>query len=166
MEAHKFNRLLSRISCDKEAFELLYGEYYLKMKLHIRRRWGNLVAAEDIVQDVFVKLMERKPKEYVSYPTSWLYRMADNYVKDILRSSHTAESAITETSESFDLDAVIINADVREALRTLDETSQKIIYMNIWEGLTFKEIADEMSVSYGSVRTKASRAYKKLRPII
>ena len=106
MEAHKFNRLLSRISCDKEAFELLYGEYYLKMKLHIRRRWGNLVAAEDIVQDV------------------------------------------------------------REALRTLDETSQKIIYMNIWEGLTFKEIADEMSVSYGSVRTKASRAYKKLRPII
>ena len=83
MDAHTFNRQLKRLASDKRALEALYAEYALPMKAHLLRRFGSLVSAEDVTQDVFVKLLSLRDPPRVEYPASWLYTLADNRAKDI-----------------------------------------------------------------------------------
>lgn len=88
MDAQKFNRLLRKSKSDKEAVDLIYDEYCPKLKLHLQRRFGNLINPEDTVEDVFLKLLEMKIPDHVKFPTAWLFRLADNYIIDQLRTNH------------------------------------------------------------------------------
>ncbi len=165
MKSQKFNKLLSRISYDKQALSEIYEEYYLKVKAHVHRRFGKLIDVEDITQEVFLKLMslDRSGKKYIDYPTSWLYMVADNMVKDVLRSTQRSEELTDIIATPFSLDNSIMTVDIKNALAHLDEYSQKIIYLHIWEGYSLKEISHELQISYSNVRAKASRAYKTLK---
>ena len=166
MDAHTFNRQLNRLASDKRALEALYAEYALPMKAHLLRRFGSLVSAEDVTQDVFVKLLSLRDPPRVEYPASWLYTLADNRAKDILRATHP-EAALEEgLAAPFDLDRTIVNAQTRRALEALDEDVRRILYLHFWEGYSLKEIAAESGMSYANVRVKVSRAYRKLKEIL
>lgn len=163
MEAQKFNRLIKKIKYDKKAIEAIYEEFNLKLKVHIQRRFGKLVCAEDIAHEVFVKLLSLEMKEDVKYPTAWLFMIADNKVKDVLRSTYD-EIALSELFRSpFNLDDTIVSADIKNAFIHLDAKAQQILYLHIWEGYTYKEIAQELGLGYANVRTKACRAMKTLK---
>lgn len=164
MDAKKFNRLLGKIKCDKRAIEKIYSEYYLKMKNHVLRRFGKLVDIDDLMHDIFLKLLTVEIPGPVEYPTTWLYRFADNYTIDMLRTRHIEEVALNETVlGAFDLGKTILKEDVKSAMRQLDEVSQKILYLHYWEGYPLHEIAAELNVSYPNVRAKACRAYQTLK---
>lgn len=163
MDAKKFNRLMKTIKYDSKALSGIYEEYYLKIKAHVQRRFGKLVCAEDISQEVFLKLLSLEIKDYIKYPTAWLFMIADNKVKDILRSTYD-EIALTELFKSpFNLDDTIVSTDIKSAFSHLDSCSQQIIYLHLWEGYTYKEIAQELGLGYANVRTKAHRALKILK---
>ena len=163
MDAKKFNRLMKTIKYDSKAFSEIYEEYYPKIKIHVQRRFGRLVCAEDISQEVFLKLLSLDVKEYVEYPTAWVYALADNKVKDILRATHDEIALSDLCTASFDLDDTILSVDIKSALLHLDEMSQQILYLHIWEGYSYKEIALELNLGYANVRVKASRALKTLK---
>ena len=163
MNAQKFNKLLRKIKYDKQALSEIYDEYYLKIKVHIQRRFGQLVNAEDMAHDVFLKLMSFDREEYIDYPTSWIYTVADNMIKDVLRVTQKDEELTETVASPFNVDKVILSMDIKNALAHLDEVSKKIIYLHFWEGYSLKEIAHELQISYANVRAKASRAYKTLK---
>lgn len=163
MDAVQFNRLMKTIKYNSKALEEIYEEYYLKIKAHLVRRFGRLVSAEDVSQDVFVKLLTIEKQEEIKYPTAWLYMLADNKVKDILRSTHNEIELSEVFAAPFSLEDTIVSTDIKNALLNLDNVSQQIIYLHIWEGYTFKEIAQELKLGYANVRTKASRAIKVLK---
>ena len=126
MDAHTFNRQLKRLASDKRALEALYAEYALPMKAHLLRRFGSLVSAEDVTQDVFVKLLSLRDPPRVEYPASWLYTLADNRAKDILRATHPEAALVEGLAAPFDLDRTIVNAQTRRALEALDEDVRRI----------------------------------------
>lgn len=163
MEAQKFNRLIKKIKYNKKAIEAIYSEYHLMLKIHIQRRFGKLVNPKDFTEDIFLKLLEMETPKFVEYPTAWLYKLADNYIIDKLRGAHPEEELIETTADKFDIEQVVIQHEVKEAMSNLDELSQKILYLHYWEGYSLKELAIEFDVSYGSLRTRVSRAYKKLQ---
>ena len=70
-----------------------------------------------------------------------------------------------ELIEEFDIDKTILDLEVKRALSKLDKLSQQIIYLHYWEGYSLKELATEFNLSYGSIRTKVSRAYDELKKI-
>ncbi len=163
MDAKKFNRLMKTIKYDSRAISEIYEEYYLKIKAHVHRRFGRLVCAEDIAQEVFLKLLSLEMKEFIEYPTAWLFMLADNKVKDILRLKHD-EIELSELFQApFDLDDTIVSVDIKRAMLHLDNMSQQIIYLNIWEGYSLKEIAQELGLGYANVRIKSSRVLKTLK---
>ena len=163
MDAKKFNRLIKTIKYDPKAITDLYEEYYLKIKAHVQRRFGKLICAEDISQEVFLKLLSLDIKVYIKYPTAWLFMVADNMVKDILRATCSEIELIDVFMAPFNLDETIMSADIKSAMLHLDDISQQILYLHIWEGYSLKEIAQEIGLGYSNVRTKSSRAMKILK---
>ena len=166
MEAQKFNRLIRKIKYDPKAIESIYDEFNLQLKVHIQRRFGKLISPEDFTQDIFLKLLEMETPKYIEYPTAWLFRIADNYIIDKLRGAHQDEEFIETTSDKFDIEQVVIDIEVKEAMSNLDTLTQKILYLHYWEGYSFKELETELAVSYASIRTRASRAYKTLKKFL
>lgn len=154
---------MKTIKYDSKAISSIYEEYYPKIKTHVQRRFGKLVSAEDISQEVFLKLLSLEIKEYIRYPTAWLFMIADNKAKDVLRSTHDEIQLSVLLRSPFNLDDTIMSADMKSAVRHLDLISQQIIYLHIWEGYTLKEIAQDLGLGYANVRAKASRAMKALR---
>ena len=164
MDAQKFNRLIKKIKYSPQAIESIYVEFNLRLKLHIQRRFGSLINPEDFTEETFLKLLEMETPNYIKHPTAWLFRIADNYIIDQLRGRRQDEELFeATTSDRFDIEQVVINNDVKEAMKNLDELTQKILYLHYWEGYSFKELAAELKLSYGGIRTRASRAYKILK---
>lgn len=163
MDAQKFNRLIRKIKYDKKAVDLIYDEFSSKLKVHIQRRFGNLVSSEDVVEDIFMKLLEMETPKDVRCPRAWLFRLADNFVTDILRSTHRDEDYIEAVPEEFDIEKVILDIEVKEALSQLDTLTQRIVYMHFWEGYSLKELAIELKLNYPNIRSRVSRSYKILK---
>ena len=93
-------------------------------------------------------------------------RLSENKAKDILRGKHSESELSDMISSSFSIDKAILKADVQTVIKKLDPLSQQIIYLHIWEGYPYKEIAQELNISYNNVRVKASRAYKKIEKLL
>lgn len=130
MNAHKFNRLLQSIRSDRQAVTEIYAEYFPKIVIHLTRRFGKLISAEDIAQETFLSLLTTKEFKPVEYPTTWLYHMADNKAIDKLRSQHK-EVALTENqSVPFCLDNLILKEDVKNVSNLWIE-NRSIFYIYI-----------------------------------
>ncbi len=166
MNPQKFNRILRKIKDDKQAVVPIYREYYSKIILHLRCRFGKTVSAEDIAQEVFATLLEGDTPESVQFPAQWLFTIADNKAIDILRKTHE-ELSYTDTFRlSPDPDYSHLSADIRLAFGHLDPLSRQILYLHFWEGYSHTEIASMLHMSCGNVRLKVSRAYKILEKFL
>jgi len=78
MNERDFNRVLKKIEYDKSGLSAIYAEYYPKIKIHLKRKFGKLVDSEDIAREVFLKLLRYKYSGPVKYPAAWLYKIAEN----------------------------------------------------------------------------------------
>ena len=162
MDIRKFNRLRNRVKRDKQAIEQIYLEYYPKIVLHLKRRFGNLPYVEDAVENVFLSLLSIEPR-YIDYPTSWLFTIADNDVLDYLKAQKRELPLLESATVSCDFDHEILSSDMQAAFTHLDKDVQMILYLHHWEGYTHEEIAKELHISPNNVRVKVSRAYKILK---
>ncbi len=163
MNPQKFNRVLSKIKYDKQAIIPIYQEFYSKIILHLRCRFGNLVRHEDVASEVFAALLEGKEHDYVNAPTQWLFAMADNKAIDILRTRHEEVAYTDALGPTPDFDYSGLSADVHLAFEHIDPLSRKILYLHFWVGYSHKDIAAMLHMTCGNVRLKASRAYKILK---
>lgn len=167
MNVLKFNLLLSKVHVDKQAAEQIYKEFFPIIVLRLRGKFGNLICAEDIAQDVFLSLIASPQTNYISHPTAWLFTTAENRAKDFLK-KHREEYTLDDKIYAcpYTVDNSLLDIDLQKAFSKLDETSQKILYLYYWEGYDFYEIAKMLSLKPGNVRTKASRAYKILKSLL
>lgn len=164
MNVHKFNRLIQRIKYDKKAIEEIYVEYYPRIILHLKGRFGKLISGPDIAQEVFVSLMSAELPKKVEYPTTWIFKIADNKAIDKIKKLNCEVPLYDNYSyESFELDRMIIKEDVKQLMKNINKEQQMILYMYLWEGYSHKEIAALLHISPANVRTKVSRAYAELK---
>ena len=166
MDAQKFNSLLKKIKYNKRAVAAIYAEYYLPLKLHLQRKFGNLINAEDSVQDVFLKLMEMDQTDYVEFPATWINELGYNCIIDQLRAKlkNIEEVPLSEDIDSdFEVEKTVLNLDLQNAFRNLEPTMQKILYLHFWEGYELQVLAERFQINYGNLRVKVSRAYQILR---
>lgn len=165
MNAKAFNRLLKKTEYNRSALSAIYEYYYPKIKIHIKRKFGELVDSEDITQEVFLKLLNYKYTEPIKFPTAWLYKIAENIaINNLAAQKITVE--LTENISYDIIDEVITDMGVKEALLSLDEPSRKVIYLHIWEGYTYEELAPLLGIAESNARVVAHRAYKKIKKFL
>jgi len=165
------------ISGDKEAFGRLYDHYFLQIYKYLLIRTDMREDAEDMTETIFMKAWEHLPcfgsKRKKRNFRAWLFRIAHNTVVDHYRTRKKllpleSASQIGNTAEEPG-GIASINEDSRriiQAIKRLDETSQKVIVSRFICDLSHKETALSIGISENNVRVIKYRALKKIRNIM
>ena len=162
---------------DINAWEKLVKEYE-SMVYHIAyRMMQNEQEAKDISQEIFVKVYRNLSKfDEKSAFSTWLYRIAVNTCIDALRQNKTKqtiswdqhieqnknETATYQTPENIYLQREKQN-DIMETLQNLSPEHKAIILMRDMQDMTYGEIAECLSVSLGTVKSRIARAREQFK---
>ena len=156
------------------AFERVVSEYESILLRYVSRIVSRHDAAQDIVQDTFIKLLEKWKDHMVSSPelSSWLYRVAHNGAVDHLRKEsrrhllHDRQARECEDfvppnrGEGFRINEAAEKADA--ALRKLSLKEQQLVILKIYEEKSYKEISDITGLTVSNVGYILHFALKKL----
>jgi RNA polymerase sigma-70 factor, ECF subfamily len=157
---------------DEKAFEALFRHYYPHLCLYATRILKNPSVAEEIVQELFVRLWEkRKETEIETSVKNYLFRAAKNnclnhikhnQIKNEYSQKVLAESNPEDTSEDIETQSELFQK-IEESIAALPEKRQEIFRLSRQEGLKYREIAEKMNISIKTVETQMGLAIKTLR---
>lgn len=131
---------------------------------------GNQLEAEDVVQDTFIKLWQRK-EDGGKYEKAWLYKVTRNHCLDILRRRKHAYEYQMAQAVGSDVapsasDAVLneeLSGEIGKAINQLDEPYQSLLVMREINGLSYQVLADALDLSLSQTKVYLHRARKQLK---
>ncbi|WP_262492840.1 RNA polymerase sigma-70 factor [Niabella drilacis] len=153
-------------------FEIFFMEHYRPLVYFARKFIKDTEAAEDVVQDTFIKFLGREAdfdKEIAA--RSFLYIAVRNASLNYLRQQQNhkrilAANEVKEAQDSFVLQAIIQSealSEVHKAINELPEGCRKVFRLGYLDGLSNLEIANHLSISINTVKTQKARALQLLR---
>ena len=166
---------------DRNAFDDLMRKYYPRILNFAYRFIGNRQLAEDLAQDVFMKVY-RSAARYQPYSKfqTWLYTIAKNTCLNELRSHRSPVISLDEgphaddselrkelpnpvADPATDLLEKEREAQVRAAIDDLSEKQKMAVLLKRYEGFTYAEIAATLDVTEKAVKSLLSRAKVNLK---
>jgi RNA polymerase sigma-70 factor (ECF subfamily) len=156
---------------DEKAFEKLFKLYYGYLCNFATKIIADDVAAEEIVQEFFVKFWERRADLSVeSSLKNYLFRSVKNLCLNHIKHSNIklqhAQKVIAESETSnFNNDYIEVDlaADIAKSIEELPEKRREIFRLSREEGLKYREIAEKLNISIKTVEVQMSLAIKSLR---
>ena len=129
------------------------------------RQWSG-AAAEDIVQDAFLKLLSATP--FPDSPKAWLYRVVRNGAIDYRRKESRLRNLPERLDDWFEpmADEPFDGEALTAALESLDGGIREIVVAKIWSNLTFREIAELTERPISSVHLDYQRGIERLRELL
>lgn len=153
--------------------EQIYKDYKDKVFAYIRNHVNSIADAEDLCEDVFVKIFEKIDTydETKSRLSTWIYSVTSNTVIDFYRTNHISseipEDLSDERSSIEDdyLDQENLEA-LAGALKELPQEQMDIIVLRYYKGYTLQEVAEKMSLSYGITKLRHREALGTLQRLL
>ena len=155
------------------ALATLFERHHARLYRYCLRMTGNRAAAEDLVQDVFMKMLKYKAtfkddSEFVPWmfgigrnaSLAHLRRTADDHLSD---ADVEKAAATDEATEDKGHDGQ--HELVRRALQRLPADRREVLVLSRYEYKSYDEIAKVLECSVGAVKVRAHRAMKQLREI-
>jgi len=127
---------------------------------------GSRFDAEDIVQDVFLKLLDKHLLFDMRNEKAYLMTMTANKCKDHLRSPARRNNVDIESCEwQLQYSDVVEgeHSDVFDELMRLEETYRLPIYLFYYSGYSYKEIAKILKISESAVAMRIQRGKEKIK---
>jgi RNA polymerase sigma-70 factor, ECF subfamily len=154
-----------------EDFTPLYNAYVKPVFGFLYRRTMDRQTAEDLTSITFMKALEKISQYSPSKGNfgAWLYRIAKNSLTDHYRALRPHEDIESVWDLSSDEDVTQGVADrlsfekVKEALAKVAPEKREIVMMRVWEGLSFKEIAQITGKTETNCKVIFSRTMESLR---
>jgi len=157
---------------DERAFEHLYDRFWERLLYFARQKTGDLMEAENVVQDVFISFWNRRDKIQInSGVSSYLmvsvkYRIIRLFEKQKNQKRHEMQSMLNydlldESTQQY-LDLEELREQLEASICKLPEKSAIIFRMNKEQGMSHKQISDELGLSEQSVNAYLVRAKKSL----
>lgn len=156
---------------DRKAFEELYIRYYQGLMRFVMSYCGNRDMAEDIIQEVFLKLMGIGVRlGLVKNIKSYIYSSAINKCRDFVKGERRSVSlndavkyeTIVSDEEKDYIDIEIMNKFIQK----LPDRQREILLLRVGSGLQFKEIASILGVSENSAKVNYFYALSNLRDMM
>lgn len=167
------------IEGDKTAFDELVERYYKQIYRFLVRFTGRPHLAEDLIQDVFVKVY-RSASTFDSSKKfrPWLYSIAANRARDALRSAGRSEKQIfiqknagddeqmslehllpgSPSSPDMQMIAQETSEKVKAALQEMPDNLREILILAYYDQMPYKEIADSLGIPLGTVKSRLHKA--------
>ena len=167
-------RLLALKQGDERVFESVFHEYYVPLCIHARRYVVEPELAEEVVQDMFFKMWERRDTLAINTSlNSYLYKAVTNHSLNFLRyDKHLKKyqefiGFHTDNSHMDSAHEALVHSDLQRKLNKLvlqmPERRRMIFEMSRFEGLKYAEIADKLEISIKTVEGQMSKALEYMR---
>jgi len=156
---------------DVNAFELLYREHAGRIyALCLRLQAGDSGDATELMQDVFIKAWRRLATFRGDCAfSSWLHRLAVNTMLENTRTDRRRVARVLPMDDTSLLPAaarssgVELKMDMEDAIASLPKGARLAFVLHDVEGYQHQEIAEQLSVSVGTVKAQLHRARRLLR---
>jgi RNA polymerase sigma-70 factor (ECF subfamily) len=168
--------LLTRIcNHDEEAIRVFHQRYANLVYSIAYRVLNDPTAAEEAMQDTFLKVWQSAPSfdQSRGAPVAWLSRIARNTAIDITRQ----RARRIAVDDSFDIEEGRMlplpdgwqdrerTEALRQALTLLPTEQEQVVALAYFGGLSQAEIADQLKIPLGTVKTRTRIALQKLREV-
>ena len=179
----EYSHLLKLSQGNLKSFRWIYDEHHKQVFSFCLKLVGNHQVAEEITEDVFIKLWEKrtiiKPAYSINHllfkitkDYSWNYLKKYSRIKE--QQAHFLEEKRTRNTSDFFSELVLKDYwnIVEEAVLNLPKKRQKVFELHYKNGLDNQEIARQLNISESTVRvhlfkaTKFLRSYLKTHPEI
>lgn len=156
--------------------ETIWGELSGPLKGFLRKRVGDDQAADDLLQDVFLKIhMRLDTLEDPARLQSWVYQIARNAVSDYYRARGTlpleeqdligGEEADAEEQGTNELEEELAGS-VKAMMDCLPEVYREALWLDTFEGVGQAEIAARLGISLSGAKSRVQRARAQLRQML
>ena len=159
---------------DLSKLGLLFERYHVPLFDFLSRVTGDRQAAEDLVQDIFVRILKYRAtfRDDGRFET-WLYRIARNARADYFRTRAAPDQLGEEVLEHPEpapgpvrlLEAARDRQRLKRALMMLRADKRELIVLARFQGMKHERIADLLGVDAGTVKVRVHRALRELRQI-
>ncbi|UCH13605.1 MAG: RNA polymerase sigma factor SigZ [Bacteroidales bacterium] len=148
--------------------ELIWKDYHDRLLAFIQKRVNNNNISEDILQDVFVKILTRiNTLRDTSKLQSWLYQVTRNAISDYYRDKEKAEKipAGVLKLESEDEDNMMKEAEswIGCLVKGLPDIYREAIELSELKGVPQKDIARKLNISYVNARSRVQRGRNMMK---
>lgn len=156
-----------------------YFERRMELKRFFLARLHSMAEAEDLVQDLYLKITAANSDDEIRNPGAYLYRLAANLMLDRLRrqrrtaarddawrKTHHVLSDFEDIADIPDAEAVVAARQrlkgVISALESLPERTQRVFRLHKFEGLSHAEVATRLGMSRSAVEKHMIDALRHL----
>lgn len=173
LQRDRLDRLVLKMKKgDRAAAGELYDELATKLYGFVFSRTGSREVAEDLSQEIFIKLLEHidsfDPKK--GRFTVWFWRLARNALVDHYRKKTATpfsrfeedEVAAMVVGEIPDTDNVLVYRKLRSVIGTFSEEEQELFELRFAAEMSYKDIARVLGKPEGTLRVAALRLREKI----
>jgi len=149
--------------------EEIYITYHDRIEHYIMGKVGDIYLAQDITSTVFLKIYQKLDgyDEAKAGISTWIYTIANNTVIDYFRTRKVSEeipediSCMREIEEDFIREEIL--EELAEALSSIPVRERDLLVMRYYHGMTLKDIAIKMGLSYANVKIVHAKAINHMR---
>jgi RNA polymerase sigma-70 factor, ECF subfamily len=158
---------------DTEAFNKIFAIFTPKLVAWVTSRGCAMGEAESVVQDVMVSTWSRAKSfnENKASARTWIYTLARNRMIDLYRSGTRRAAAHEEAGVVLEIvekghdgpQEDFTRMRVLDAIETLPVEQRDVLFKVYFEGRSHREIAEEIGLPLGTVKSRARLGFQKLR---
>lgn len=152
-------------------FETIWRTFRGPLRTLIIRQTHRAQEAEDILQDVFLKIYSRMDSlrdEQKLRP--WIYQIARHAIIDYYRKEKPVVALPAELPESNEPDETNLNKELaqclRKMIRKLPEKYREAIQLTEFEGLSQKDLSERLGLSFSGAKSRVQRGRQMLKKFI
>jgi RNA polymerase sigma factor (sigma-70 family) len=159
------------------AFGAIFDRHFSTIYGYLARRVGSHVA-DDLASQVFLVAFDRRRsfRAHEGGARPWLYRIATNILSNHRRSEQRLLDGIARMGQEAGYgrfsetgvaeDQAMVNIELQQIaalLASLDPSQRDALFLYVWAGLAYDEIAISLDIPLGTVRSRLSRARQAIR---
>ncbi|HXV59449.1 MAG TPA: RNA polymerase sigma factor [Vicinamibacteria bacterium] len=166
--------IMLSVTTDVSELRLLFERHHRALFGFFFRVSGNRTASEDLVQDVFFRILKYRHTYRAGIPfTRWMYRIAINARRDQMR-KHQCQEVLDGLAHDPPGPGPIPDEELskqqelvrlRESLLRLAEPKREVLVLSRYQNLKYDEIGAILGVSPGTVKVRVYRALQELREL-
>ncbi len=158
----------------QKEFKLLFDNNFEQLRDYIYYKCGKIEQAEDVAQEAFLKLWEKRAEVKKDTVVSYLFRIAHNIFINQTRhakvsfnfQSQNNMQEVDSSTPQFELEFKEFDALLQKALANLPEKTRVTFLMNRIDGMKYKEIAERLEISIKTVEKRMQNAVNQLKESI
>lgn len=156
--------------CEEKNYNELFRKHYESVTKYIYYKCGNLQEAEDIVQNVFIKLWKlcdtvsfSKAKSYIYTACNNLFLNAVAHKKVVLKHQKTITHTTDNESPDFLIQVEEFREELKKAINNLSDKEREVFLLSRIEKKTYREIAEMTGLTVKAIERRMSIALKQLK---